>query len=541
VIIQELVATLGIDVDSQVFSRAEAAIRGVTTGLLGLAAAGVGAIVGLGAIVRSTAEAGAHVKDLSNKLGVSTQALQELEYAAKLDGIDFESLTTGLRMLSRGVQEAKDGSTEFAATFRKLHIDPKFSNDTEEMLKQVADAFADGKLKTQAEKTSVAMQLFGRSGTELIPLLEEGADGIEELRARARELGIVMSDETIAASAKFDDTLDDLGFALRGLKFAIGTPLIGAFTKLATAISAIVVETQKWIKTNLPKFLDKTATAGKNLEIVLTGIKVSLSALAIGLGLYKLSLVSITLETLKLTAAQLAWGSAALIAGARAALGAALAIAPWLAIGAFIALLANDLYVFVEGGDSLIGRMIHWFDQFDPDSSPLIELLRAAGSLLFDLGDPEKMKRVGNAISRVFESLTDILADPVKKFANWFAAQVVDAFGYALNAKINQFTGSRTTVQEKAGSMLGGMLDLSQMFLDPFTGGAATPAIAGIMGSVIKNVGGSTSTNAPTMHAQITVTVPPGSDAGAVGNATRDALDSWWDSAMSRNLVAVDQ
>src|SRR5690606_14944428 len=121
------------------------------------------------------------------------------------------------------------------------------------------------------------------------------------------------------------------------------------------------------------------------------------------------------------TGATLTWASAMYIAAARslvvwaaAKAAAMLALAPWALLAAAIILVADELYTFVTGGETLLGRLIGWFDKIDPEDNALVVLLKAAGALLFDLSDPRKWERLGDAITSALRPVLDWISDSAR-------------------------------------------------------------------------------------------------------------------------------
>src|SRR3990167_189493 len=139
---------------------------------------------------------------MAQKTGIAVEALSTLSFAARISNVENGELTIGLRQLAKSIVEASTGTGEGADAFDKLGIAVRDAQgrvkDSETVLKDVADAFA--KMGDGSAKSELAMRLFGRSGTQLIPLLNEGRAGIEKLQAQARALGLEISDNTAKAA-----------------------------------------------------------------------------------------------------------------------------------------------------------------------------------------------------------------------------------------------------------------------------------------------------------------------------------------------------
>ena len=108
---------------------------------------------------------------------------------------------------------------------------------TEAVLLDLADAFA--AMPDGAEKSALAVKLFGKSGVELIPFLNQGRAGIEELKQKFKELGLEIRGDTARAAEKFNDTLDTVKQALQGIAMRIAEGALPAMQRLADALVAL--------------------------------------------------------------------------------------------------------------------------------------------------------------------------------------------------------------------------------------------------------------------------------------------------------------
>lgn len=171
----------------------------------------------------------------AQKVGVLTEELSALKYAAHLNDVTFEQLTQGLRFLSKNIVEARGSAGEMRDAFLALG----FSNSdlqnkslqTEESLLRIADKFEG--MKDGAGKTAIAIKIFGKAGAELIPFLNQGRDGIEALKLEAHRLGVVISGETAKQAEEFNDNIKRIKAASEGTANAIMKDLLPAFVRLS--------------------------------------------------------------------------------------------------------------------------------------------------------------------------------------------------------------------------------------------------------------------------------------------------------------------
>lgn len=166
--------------------------------------------------------------ELSSRLGISTEQLSAWGYAAKLSGSDLESLTGSIQKFSKTVASAADANSRQAELFASLGISVKDAagnlRDVEDLLPEVADRFK--ALDNETTETALAMELFGRSGAELLEFLNRGSDGLNKLGQEARDLGGIIDGETAKAAAEFKDQVDQLRVATNALFTQIARELL---------------------------------------------------------------------------------------------------------------------------------------------------------------------------------------------------------------------------------------------------------------------------------------------------------------------------
>lgn len=211
--VKELYAKLGLKVETSGFRKGERLIAGLKTGLKTFAAVTGVAAAGMAAIIKRTADAGDKFAKTAQKIGIGVEALQEIAHAADHSGVSFDAMSNAVGFLARSMAEAGD------------------KRSIEEVLMATADQFAE--MPDGAQKTALAMKLFGRAGKDLIPLLNSGSGGIASMRKEARDLGIVMSEKATKDAEAFNDSLTRVKAALTGLGNTIAGQFLGDLTQLS--------------------------------------------------------------------------------------------------------------------------------------------------------------------------------------------------------------------------------------------------------------------------------------------------------------------
>lgn len=209
-----------------------AKVAGAFTALTGLSFAGVSA--GVVAMVRNTADAQDEMGKMAQKAGMGIEALSGLSYAAKLAGADTETLVTSSKALSTNILDAARAADQGKTMFGALGISVRDSagglRATDQIMLDVAERFAG--MEDGANKSALAVKLFGRSGLEMIPFLNQGKDGIAALTAEAERMGLVMSEDAAKASEQFNDNIERLSAGAEGIRRSIGNAALPMLNEL---------------------------------------------------------------------------------------------------------------------------------------------------------------------------------------------------------------------------------------------------------------------------------------------------------------------
>lgn len=180
----------------------------------------------------------------AQKIGIATDALSRLAYAAKLSDVELGELQGGLTRLVKAQAEAAAGSEQQASLFKALGIEFKNTDGTlrnvELVMRDLANVFA--QLPDGADKTALAVELLGRSGADLIPLLNGGSIALDEMAARASALGVVIDTETGRAAEEFNDRLTDLGMGVQGLATTVAAELLPDLLALTQEFTDLIRE-----------------------------------------------------------------------------------------------------------------------------------------------------------------------------------------------------------------------------------------------------------------------------------------------------------
>lgn len=210
-------------------------LKGLQSGEMsfaGAATASVGVAGALFGVAKATADAGEHIGNLSDKTGIAVEDLSLLEYAASQSGTNIDALAKGALTLNKNLLEAASGNEKAATAFEALglNVDALLQMPVNDRILAMADALAD--VEEPGQRSTIAIELLGKSAADLLPLMLQGADGIQALKDKGEALGAKMTGEMTEASKAFNGALGDLWVVIKSLTYDLGEVLLPIFQKL---------------------------------------------------------------------------------------------------------------------------------------------------------------------------------------------------------------------------------------------------------------------------------------------------------------------
>ncbi|XFB06431.1 hypothetical protein AAGT13_21025 [Azotobacter salinestris] len=230
----------------------------VGAGIAAMATAASAAIIGIGA---SVAETGGEVQKFSARLGVPVETLQELQYATKAYGVENDALLDALKELSlRADEYAVTGEGSAEEAFKRIGLSDKqikaTMGNTEALFNLVLTQLR--KVDNVAKRQRLVDELFGGEGGEqLAEFVSVSAERVAQLRGEARELGVVLSSETVKAASDFNAQLSVFQASLTGVKNTIAAAVLPELAKLGQQFSKILVQYRPQIEAFAKDFADK--------------------------------------------------------------------------------------------------------------------------------------------------------------------------------------------------------------------------------------------------------------------------------------------
>ncbi len=215
---------------------------------IGIGMAAMGAtILAAGAMsVKQFASMGDEVQKMALRTGFSTEALSELRHAADLSGTSLASLEKASRTLSGAILDAGFGLETYVRAFDQIGLSYERLKplSPEEQFIAVMEALAG--VTDESERAALAADLFGRAGTQLLPMLVDGTEGLKNMRQEAHDLGIVFDQEAANKAAEFNDALTKLKGSVSGIMMEVGSLLVDALKPLIDDITEIIKKIKAW-------------------------------------------------------------------------------------------------------------------------------------------------------------------------------------------------------------------------------------------------------------------------------------------------------
>ena len=216
------------------------AVKGAAIGVAAIGTSAVIAGKGLFDMAVQMADTGDNIGEMSEKIGISTKAYQEWGYILGQNGADVDILQMGIKTLSSAIFDASNGSQSAIDKFEYLglSIDDLKNKSQEEIFDTVIAGLQ--KMPESAERTALAVDLLGKSATELQPILNKSADEITAYKDEAAELGFVMGEDTLQASSDLMDSIDNLQKSFMGAKNGIVGEFIPSIGLIVDGITEVV-------------------------------------------------------------------------------------------------------------------------------------------------------------------------------------------------------------------------------------------------------------------------------------------------------------
>jgi hypothetical protein len=216
--------------------------------------------------VKQAIEFGDNINKAAIKAGLGGRAMSELAYAAKLADVDITALSTGMKKMQVALSEAASGAKlpleALGALGLKIGDIKKLSADRQ--FEVIGEQLS--KLEQPADRARAATELFGRAGADLLPLFEQGAEGIRKAREEAEKLGLAFDDKQLQKLSQADDAIKRLSASWEGFAAVLVSKVAPNLTWTLNRLSGMPVDINEQIADLEGQLKSPRATRGMGAE-----------------------------------------------------------------------------------------------------------------------------------------------------------------------------------------------------------------------------------------------------------------------------------
>ena len=236
-------------------------------------------VAGFAAATKSFMDAGDELAKMRDRTGISVEALSDLKYAADQSGTSLAGMDKAVKKMQVGILDATKGTGGLYESLGALGVNLETLREStpEEQFLTLARAIA--RVQDPTMRAALAQKAFGRSGTELLPILAQGEEGMLALFERNKELGLQMSGETADAAVSLGDNLADLQKQVTAMAIQVGAAIAGPLTEFAKSLQPILAHVIELIRANpeLVKTVAEVTLALGAASIATYGLGVAMS------------------------------------------------------------------------------------------------------------------------------------------------------------------------------------------------------------------------------------------------------------------------
>ncbi|WP_366654419.1 hypothetical protein [Fodinicurvata sp. EGI_FJ10296] len=246
---------------------------------------GGGAAAALFTLTNRVSEQGDELIIAARRLGMGTDALQRLRFAAEETGVGVATFDRSIERLGRSSQQAIEGNDNLRAAFGELgvRVQEEQGNirETDQLLYEMADALA--AIEDPTRRAYLAQQLMGRSGRAMVDMMADGSAGLEDLGRQAEETGNIFSDDALDSAQAYQGALGDLSNRVTGLRNRLGLELMPVIQDVIERLGGWLAANQDLIQSRIEAWVGRFAQVMADLADPASDIRVRIAELTDGL------------------------------------------------------------------------------------------------------------------------------------------------------------------------------------------------------------------------------------------------------------------
>lgn len=194
--------------------------------------------------VHDFSEMGDAIEKMATRTGLGAEAVSALRVAADASGTAIETVEASIKKMQLGMPELTANMDAFGISLSDNFVTLDPAAQFEELAQKI------GAIQDPAAQTQASIAAFGKAGSDLIPMFEDGSFSMDEWKKKAGEMGVLMSGETASAAADLNDAMGYLTTTVNGLWLQVGTYLAPTFTDLANKLQPVINRVTDWMKEN---------------------------------------------------------------------------------------------------------------------------------------------------------------------------------------------------------------------------------------------------------------------------------------------------
>lgn len=351
--VEKLLAYFGVDVDDgsvkqalKTFSLIEGEAKNMTEKIQGAFAAITGGAIAL--MIYKYAEAADETNKLARRIGATAEELQEYDYVAQRSGVTTDLMRNSLEKLQGKVSDAANGNKDMTATLKELGIEARAfaAMPLGDQMEAIAKGFQG--LKSDGDRTRLAMKLFEEEGRGMVTVFEGGAEAIAKMRDEARGFGLYSSEDA-AVAEEFNDRLLDAKMSLGAIQKLVSIELLPSITEMLVAFRDFFLENKEWIKSGIVVAFKSLTLAVKAAAAALTLLALNRVGAGIIFATKAIRGMTVAMATARATALSLAASQVVMAFAIPAAIGAAIAA---------VILIVEDVISYFSGDKSVTGLIV---------------------------------------------------------------------------------------------------------------------------------------------------------------------------------------
>jgi TP901 family phage tail tape measure protein len=250
--------------------------------------------------VKGFASMAHEVELMAQKTGFSAKTLSELKYAADLTGTSIQGLEVGVKRMASVMTDASNGNTTAIASLKNLGLSYQDLQGLkpEDQFKKILVAISE--IPDPMKRSAAAVDILGRSGTDLLPILIDGEEGFNKMAYAADKAGVVLNETSMKIGADAQEAFEKLEKSVEGVKNKLALALLPALTPIIDSVTKLVQGITIWVNKN-PELAATLIKVGTVLGVVLTVVGTTLlllPKLAAGWAIVTSSVISNTVAAI---------------------------------------------------------------------------------------------------------------------------------------------------------------------------------------------------------------------------------------------------